>query len=597
MAKEKKAKQHSGAQPFHAVQTLFLFLLPSLFVVFIYRFIFPGQGAPLPVFALPWRLNSGGVSFIELFPALAFSALIVSFGIRKAPAEQYASFSLKFLDVIRGHILAAIIASVLYGILFLFAYPLLLSGRASMNFDGYLFRSSKERAAEKIREQSWVEAGRFLAICERIWTASPETEVMRVQVDIGLEDLRRSESGQSIERPASPAGAPAAWVPVDAVEAYTLARRAFDEERYYDAHWYATLAGRLSGAGSAGHNRINQLAGRAWNAIASLEPNSREQRSYSLYHKKRDGYNALVSADWIRAYYIFKELASLSPDDIDVKNFLAMSEAGLKDQSFFIDELDTAIGEILNGAVFSLPRIGGQGLTANGRIVVRFASLSNFKDFSYAIGIEALGFDPDASLVWRLEAPYAKIQPLSGDAAGRTVLLLRALDRENQRQRWEPRWEGQGGLEPDTAQLTMDIAYEDFILSAEAARGLESLSIRDLLNGASRLGNKGHIPELFRAEALHRLGGPMVFLPFAIIAVIIGWRFRAGKNPRYLGIPMLGIIPLVFSAVSAALRAAEQNLGSLMVLTLPFSLVLGLFIVGILVFFFITLIILAGQHG
>jgi hypothetical protein len=608
-AREKKAKGRSiktgRDQPFHAIRTFGVFMPLALAAIVLFRFIFPGQGAPLPPFFMPWRLSTGFINFIEFFPGLAVSALIVSFGIQKAPDENYASFSIKFFDLIQGHILAAIIAAVLYGALFLAAYPLLQNYKSSMVFDAYLFRSSKEKAQEKADENSWLEAGRFLAICQRVWPESPETEALRVKVNIGLEDLRRAEAAREQEelpvRQTAARRPERAWVPVDAVEAYELARRAFDEERYYDAHWFATLAENLVRSESVDYGMISQLAARAWNAISSLEPNSLEKQSYALYHKKRDGYNALVSEDWVRAYYIFKDLAVLTPLDTDVDNFLALSESKVKEEAFFIDELDMAIGEILNGAVFSLPR------SPSGRMVVRFASLSSFRDFSYVLGVELMAFNGDGSPAYRVEAPYGKIRPLTVEIPGsadepnsRTVLLMRVLDRENEKQSWEPRWERQRGeAEPElgSALLALDISYGDFLLSAEARRGLGNLSIRDLLNGSRRLGSRGHIPELFQAEALRRLSAPLIFLPFAIGAIIIGWRLRALRRPRYTGIPMLGIIPVVFSVLAFAVRSVVQDLGSLLVLTLPFSLALGIFIAGALVSFIITLIILAGQHG
>ncbi|MDR1428861.1 MAG: hypothetical protein LBI85_01105 [Spirochaetaceae bacterium] len=593
MAKEKKARRRGAGQPFHAIGTFAVFMPAALILIVLFRIIYPGQGAPLPVYALPWRLCTGFINFVELFPALAVSALIISFGIQKVPEEQYGSFSVKFLDLIRGHILAAIIAAAFYSVLFLAACPLVQNYTSSMVFNGYLFRSAKERAQILAAENSWVEAGQFLAICQRIWGESPETETLRVQVNIGLEDMRRAGA----DREDAPLGrVSGAWVPVNVTEAVNRARIAFNEERYYDAHWFATLAEKLSSPGSADYPVISQLAARAWNAITSLEPNNQERLTYSLYHKKRDGYNALVSEDWIRAYYIFRELSELTPNDPDAGNFLSVSEAGVKEQAFFIDEMDMAIGEILNGAVFSLPRL------PSGRIVARFASLSAFRDFSYAIGVELLAFSGSGSLDYRIEAPYGKIQPLTLDLSGggRTVLLLRTLDRENKERRWEPVREGQAGTadeEPGSAQLVLDITYDDFLLAAEARRGLEHLSIGDLLDGAKSLGTRGHIPELFQAEVLHRLGEPLLFLPFAITAIIAGWRFRAQKRPRYMGIPMIAIIPLVFAALFAALRVLVHNAGSFLVLTLSFVPALAVFSAALLVFFIVSLIVLAGQHG
>ncbi|QQO09681.1 hypothetical protein [Breznakiella homolactica] len=595
-------------QPFSAVKIFLLYIPASLVIILGFRMIFPDQAAPLPVFSFKWRLILGLIDFIKLFPALALSALVISFGLQRSPAEQFRSFSSQFLEIIKGHIITAIIATALYGLLFLLAYPLALDARSDMAFEGYLFRTSKERALEEADTESWPEAAQFLAICERIWPQSYETESLRIRVSIGLDELRLADgSGNAYGyEPRASLGIPEEWVPVDATEAYTMAQEAFSQERYYDAHWLATLAGRLARQGSAEQLRFSLLANEAWNAIASLEPNAREQYSYSLFHKKRDGYNALVSGDWIRAYYIFKELEGLTPQDPDVRNFLALSEDGVREIAFFIDEMDMAIGEILNGAIFSIPRTGTGGIPG-GRLVIRFSSLSNFPDFSYVIGVEAIAFNRDGSMAFRVEAPYGKILPLRLDTmdertrrtstSNQLVLLMRTLDRDLETIQWGPEWTGPERPELSDTQMILNISYNDFLLSAKTHRGLESLSIRDLAAGAAGLGTRGHIPEVFQAEMLHRIAEPVILLPLAILVIIMGWRFRALRRPRYLGIPMLVIIPAVFAGMMAFLRYFSGSMGIWMILVMGFSAAMVVFCVFSLVLFVTALIILAGQHG
>jgi hypothetical protein len=82
-----------------------------------------------------------------------------------------------------------------------------------------------------------------------------------------------------------------------------------------------------------------------------------------------------------------------------------------------------------------------------------------------------------------------------------------------------------------------------------------------------------------------------------ILSIIIGWRFRAKKRPRYLFIPMLPILPLVFNGLTLLYRNLLNTLGIWAVVSLGFSLALTVFIIGIAVFFILSLIFLAAQRG
>jgi hypothetical protein len=338
--------------------------------------------------------------------------------------------------------------------------------------------------------------------------------------------------------------------------------------------------------------------------VAALEPNSRELRTYSLYHLKRDGYEAMISEDWIRAYYIFRELSSLTPNDPDAANFFALSEKGTSELAFFIDEMEFPMGDVITGAVFSIPRISTArpsssapaGAASLGRAVLRLASLSSSADASYGMGFELVSFDDAGRLLFRLEAPYVKMLPDTVGGSSRTVVLLRVLDRLDKERRWEPVWTGPGLPETGTAQIMLDTSYENFLLLSKARRRVESFFIGDLL-AISSFGDYGYIPQVFQAEIMRRVSEPAMLLPLAVLAIIAGWRFRAGRRPRYLWFPMLLVLPLVFNGISHFIRTVFNNLGIWLILSFGFSAALFVFFAGILFFFILALILLAAQHG
>jgi hypothetical protein len=390
-------------------------------------------------------------------------------------------------------------------------------------------------------------------------------------------------------------GIPGQREPVNATEALTMADTALQEERYYDAHWLATLAGRLARQGSFEAAGAAHLASQAWNAIASLEPGAREIRSHNLYRIKRQAYEAMIAEDWIRAYYTFNDLYRQIPGDPDVANFLKLCEKGVAGTAFFIDEMELSLGEIFTGAVFSLPvkssREGGTG-----RMVLKINSLSMFPDYSYGIGIEILAFGGRGQLLYHIEAPYAKLVPMTLGSGPVMVLMMQALDRGDPEVRWEPVWSGPERSPIGDTQLMLDLVYEDFLLLAKMEGGMDKLLIGDLFAAGNRLGDYGYVPQVFQAEIIYRVSDSAFFLPMSILAIIIGWRYRAIKRPRYMSFLMLAVLPLFFNGIVYLYRHFLNTLGTWLVISFGFSQALFLFCAGIFLLFILMLIILAAQH-
>jgi hypothetical protein len=573
-----------------------IYTAASLALILGFRFIFPGQPAPLRIFSVPWRIIRGMLDFIGLFPALALSALVIPFGFNSGSRDSFAPFSPRFLESLKTSILTSIIAAVVYGLLCFLAFPLLENARSNILFEGRLFRASRERAEEYAAEAAWPEAAQLMSLCDRIWPNSPETASLRVAVSIGLDEYRNAPAdslagGTVSNRGPAYEGIPGQRNPVTAAEALALAEGALREERFYDAHWLANLAGRLAGTGSAEAGEAARLASIAWNAVSSLEPNAREARIYDLYHQKREGYEAMVSEDWIRGYYIFKDLLSKTPRDPDLANFMVMCERGVASVAFFTDEIGLAVGDVLTGPVFSLPGRSGE------RLVLRFSSLSTFADFSFGMDLELVSYDARGEPAYKVEAPYVKVLPVTFGSSPRLLLLMRALDRRDERTRWEPVWTGPGRGEPGDAQMVLDMGYEQWLLLSKASRGTDSLLIGELFAAAETLGDYGYIPQVFQAEALRRFAEPAALLPMTILGLVIGWRYRAKKRPRYMGIPMLIVLPLVFNGLVHLYRSGFNTLGIWLVLSLGFSVAALVSIIGGVLFFVIALITLAAQHG
>ena len=108
----------------------------------LYRFIFPplAYTSILDSFRGSWSFIGGIITFIHLFPALAFSALVIPFGLKEHSEGGYAGstfvgkkgFSIVFLDYLSWPVITAAIAAVTYSLLFFLALPLAMNLRFSI---------------------------------------------------------------------------------------------------------------------------------------------------------------------------------------------------------------------------------------------------------------------------------------------------------------------------------------------------------------------------------------------------------------------------------------------------------------------------------
>jgi hypothetical protein len=573
-----------------------VYVVAASVIIMVFRYIFPGETSPLPIFSKTWKYVRGFIEVITLFPALAFSGLVIPFGM---PSED---------DFLEGEetpqnlfhrfetpIVTAIIAAVLYALLFFLVLPLAQNSEKNMRFQGELFKLAKGRAEAHRKAHEWVQASQFIGICDSVWKNSPELDDLRVDVKINIDKLEASGRRQGEKpRTADASALPGQKEPVDAGEAIFMGEAAFNKGEFLDAHWLATLAERIARPGSPEVVKAAALAAKAWNQIEAFQTSIGEEKAYKLYLLKKSGYEAMLSGDWIRAYYIFKEHAAESPNDPDTKRYLAKCEEATKEIAFFIDEVEVSLGDTQTNVILSLPVVEN-GLS--GRSVIRIMYLSITPDFAYGTGIEYMAFDAQSRLMSSLSAPDAKILPITIEGRRQVHVLMRALDRNNPDKRWEPEWHVRNANSRlDGAQLILDMPYETFLEVVKLRQGLGSLRINELFTAAEMANKAGYIPQMYEAEIFNRFGNCLFFLPMAIIAITMGWYFRARRRPRYLFVPLLPVFPVVFSGIVFLYRKTISVLGASLIFAMSFSRAVVFLIIFLSLSFFISLIILVKQH-
>jgi hypothetical protein len=576
-----------------------VYVLAASLLILIFRYIFPSEISPLPVFSKNWKLVRALIDIITLFPALAFSGLVVPFGM---PSEdeyfQNDDTPQNLFRRFEAPIVTAVCAAVVYAILFFLVLPLAQNKERNMRFQGELYKLAKYRAETHKRDREWVQASQFIGISDSVWKNSPELDELRAEVKINIDKLEMS-SRQQRGKPgdsASVSALPGQKDPVDAGEAISMGETAFADGRFMDAHWLATLAGRIARPGSLEVAKAAMLASQAWNQIEIYQTGISEANAYSLYLLKKSGYELMVSGDWIGAYYIFQEHAARSPNDPDTKRLLEQCEKGTKEIAFFIEEVEVSLGDTQTNMILSLPVVEN-GMP--GRSVIRIASLSTSPDRAYGIGIEYMAFDARSRLLFSFYAPNAKILPITIEGKPQVLILMRALDRLSPTRRWEPVWNVRNDNfhRPDESQIILDISYESFLATVKLRQGLPSLRLNELYIASEIADKAGYIPQVYDAEILSRFGSCLFFMPMAIVAIIIGWFFRARKRPRYLFYPLLPVFPVVFSGIVFLYRLSLSVISTSLLLAVGFSTTFTLLIIFLAVSFFLSLVILVNQRG
>jgi hypothetical protein len=227
------------------------------------------------------------------------------------------------------------------------------------------------------------------------------------------------------------------------------------------------------------------------------------------------------------------------------------------------------------------------------------AQISLFKDMAYGKNAELALFDQENHLIATIKSKFCRLSPQKTDTGEQVLVMTRSIDEETNEQ-FDPviTWYGSNEKERElfnNMQFLLDINYRDFILLANLRHGIDSILLDDLFIAGKKFGAYGYITQVFQAEIIYRLFSLIVFLPAAVIIIVLGWRFRAKNKPLFMGIPMLFILPLVFQGIIRLYQSLLNTLSIWSVTSFGFTISMTLFSIGTVFLFFLSLLIAAFQ--
>lgn len=564
------------------------------------QLFFSPEPPPLPIYKVSWPIISVAIELITLFPVLIFSALASAFALSIFEEQNQSRFSPQFFNTMVKPLVTLIGATAVYGIFLLLFQPILYDTRYRLQTQALLFTDAKAKAAEEVYRGDWKEAAIHLAICERIWKQSRETQELRDLLAVAQEKERAKLV--DLEHPATETGyidTPVGSIPLlsgqrgplTVREALTLAETNLKRNNTFDAHWYASLAIKMAKPGSPEAGEATRLATRAWNAISELRPTPTEAKEYRIYREKLEGYKAIQGGDYIRAYYIFNVLRKEVPSDPDVKKYLETALTGTKKVAFFQDEAIKAVGETLSFGFFTIPIRDNQGGNL-GIGILQADLITILADVSFGSKLLFKILNSKGETLRSVQSDYAKFVPFPEQ---KTLVLLKAIDKNDKTKSWPPRWSGTTGAQDSF--LVLDISYEDFLLASHAQTNSRNLSILELFNAQKKLSSYGFIPQTFQLELLNRIMDPFLCLVLSLFILTISWRLRPLKKPGFVLYPMFIMLPIISFFILEGSRITGAIVNTALLLNFTMTTTIVICILNELVLLFFAVLFLAGQRG
>ena len=379
----------------------------------------------------------------------------------------------------------------------------------------------------------------------------------------------------------APAPAPAVIEPGESAQAlFEKAQAAFDRQDWFTAHYYAQAASSLD------PRRIDatRLAALSWDRLSGLSESATDEATKALYQQKKEAFTLLESGNAVGAYYRFTNLAARYPKDKDIATNLAEAQRQVLTTSFFVDDARKAEG--LPGTQ-SILFLQGDAETREAVFIGKMVELPGGETYFY--DIEAVRYAPGGSVVWHLTAPYGRREG--------SAVLMRSIDRRDAAVQFLPLYTQGTRPATDRNLLTLGPTTEEMRALSVGGDTLGAMSIAQLWRLRADLASFGVPRAQLNTELAMKLVMPFAFLILSLLAMALGWAFRARTAERLpvSGVILLPLAPIVLALLSMLYLYAHRIIVGFSVLAMDFRGALITLGVVQLVLLAVALALVAGQ--
>ena len=390
---------------------------------------------------------------------------------------------------------------------------------------------------------------------------------------------------------------------------FLKAQACWDKQEYFTAHYYAESALKICSGKDPNVSRLKEISADSWNKLSELHELARTD-DQNLFMEKYSGYKALMEEDYLKAYYILKNIQMEHPElknDSDLIFYEAIAEKKINERTFFIDETwNLKSFESANDIYFSLKYDDGW------QDIIYFKGMTQVKTtgglVQYLRDFSIHSIDPNGDFYSSLHVPYAKvlavsvkdINPLTKDNMGiaRNInfvpyILLKSIDRVDSNKEIKPTFQFADDEYVSYLDYTMiPIEFSEFQMIEEATLNPDSIPLSSLFRIISKAQTYGYSTEVYGLLLLNRLLYPLFLLLAFLIISTIAWSNRLDAN-EFFKATWLIIFPLtaIFSQFFVQILGFVFKLGNygLLILFGPNMALFAGFGIYILLIFFASL--------
>jgi len=529
----------------------------SFLLVCAFAFIKEVPQEIISVFETRYKLNTAFFYFFSIFSALEISGFMVSFSWAFATEmkSERAANKTEMLRFLRSVFVMMIFCLVLSVAATEVLLPLMKSNQVAITNASSDFKDFSDQAKKHLALGHYTEAELFARQALRIVPVDDPDDEKAKELTKEISSILLKAEIEASHAEASPEQKRSGSLPppvkdneievnIPVPELIERAKKAYSNSKFFDAHYYATLA--LNAETEGVHTEeAKSIAANAWENL-QVADSTLGGKSEAVYALKRKGYSAIISKDYLQAYYTFRELIASSDStlDPDVNRYLAIAEYNLQNQCFFIDETyDLQPFESVRNVHFSITRPDGTLL------IVGMEGITSIEDSGRAVqyvrGLQIISYDKDKNIEENFYVPYAKLieekaekidpsyEKIVKNQKQKTVpyLITNCVHRDDRDVKISPIfYEGKSHERERRSFYVLPIPFKDFLQLTDAAQGTETMSLISLAAFCSKAKKYGFSFEVYFHALTTRLAQPFMFIFIALIAAIIAWQFKISKK-------------------------------------------------------------------
>jgi hypothetical protein len=532
---------------------LFAFYAIGLLAFAAYALLTFSPSAFLPTLRWEYALKRGFVLFMDYLVPLHAAAIAVAAslaGFARTPRAPGAP-ARPFNKVVSSAVVTFLVLSAGYTVLFEGVYPGALRRLSDMQYESRLareFLSQAEAGKIKADYRASLDAiNRYLAI-------DPNNKGVEAE-RLLVKGMAARQAAPAPER--TPAGQSAATETMSAQALVEKARYYLLQQDWFSAHYYSQAAYSLD------PRRTDALflAAQARKEMDGFTESQKNEQTAALFKQKKDAYDLLAGGNPLAAYYRFVALAKKNPGDQDIERYLA--EAGMKvaESAFFLDDAKKI--EPLPGVQKILFLNGREEGATEAVYIGKMVELPTGDAYFY--DIEAIRYDTAGAVAWHFSAPYGRSE--SGS------ILMRCIDRIDGRVQFLPLYRQGSRPIAERTVLTLRPTVQELRSLSTSRDALAAMDLAELWRMRGALGGFGMSRQSLTVDMTMKILMPFVFLIISLLALALGWAFRArfaGKLSAFAVI-LIPLVPLVLAVLTLLYVHAHRVIIGFTVLAFGFS--------------------------